>query len=473
MGDVLELIDDPASRRSMTARDMTSLFLERIANRTPIVHAILTPCPDLALVDADRVDEARRAGRPLPLDGMSIVLKDNIDVAGVRSSCGSRFRIDHVAEADAFVVRLLREAGAVILGKSQSTEFMFALAAHPDFEPCTNPWDATRIPGASSSGSGAAVADDECIGALGTDTGGSVRIPASFSGVTGLRPTHGLVSNTGVFPLARSLDTVGPMARSAADVADLFSVLARFDPDDTRSIPYEPGRSLAANGRSTLRIGVPRQFFFDDCHPEIERAVREAIDTFAKLGHTVADVDLPLARVAKDGFTLLIRAEALSVHAERLAERPNDFTSDVRDRLRLGEDLTGRDVALLVEDRYAWMRQVGEVFEHAVDVVMTPTVACLPPRLEDARFGKLPDVTRLTYPWSFAKVPAISVPCGFTTDGLPIGLQIAGPAHSEWRLLDMARAYQAITDWHRRRPSLPPQVGGVPPHSRFTKQEVS
>lgn len=452
MVDVLELIDNPSARRSVSTREMASLFLERVASRTPTVHAVLTLCPELALADADRVDEARRTGRPLPLDGMPIVLKDNIDVAGVRSACGSRFRIDHVASDDAFVVRLLREAGAVILGKSQSTEFMFALAAHPDFEPCTNPWDATRIPGASSSGSGAAVADDESIGALGTDTGGSVRIPASFSGVTGLRPTHGLLSNTGVFPLARSLDTVGPMARSAIDVANLFFVLAKFDPDDTRSVPYEPRRSMATNGRSTLRIGVPRQFFFDDCHPEIEHAVRQAIETFRSLGHTIAEVDLPLARVANEGFTLLIRAEALTVHAERLATRPDDFTSDVRDRLRLGEQLTGRDVALLIEDMHAWKRQIGEVFESSFDVVMTPTVACLPPRLEDARFGKLPDVTRLTYPWSFGQVPAISVPCGFTAGDLPIGLQIAGPAHAEWRLLDLARSYQAVTAWHRRRP---------------------
>jgi aspartyl-tRNA(Asn)/glutamyl-tRNA(Gln) amidotransferase subunit A len=450
--DLVELVDDPAARRAVSARELASLFLERIADRTPAIRAVLTPCPEVALADADRVDAARRAGRPLPLDGMPLVLKDNIDVAGVRSARGSKFFVDHVAPEDAFVVRRLREAGAVILGKAQTTELMFALAAHPVFEPCANPWDATRIAGASSSGSGAAVADDEAVGALGTDTGGSIRIPAAFSGVTGLRPTHGVLSSSGVFPLARSLDTVGPMARSAVDVADLFFALAAFDPADTRSVRYQPHRSRAANGRSTVRIGVPRQFWFDDCHPEIEHAVREAIEAFRELGHTTTEIDLPLAGVAHEGFTLLVRAEALTIHAERLARHPEDLTEDVRDRLRLGEHLTGRDVALLIEDMHAWKRQLGQAFDD-VDVIMSPTVQCLPPLLEDARFGKLPDVTRLTYPWSFGQLPAISVPCGFTAEELPVGLQIAGPRHADWRLLDLARAYQAVTTWHRRRPA--------------------
>jgi aspartyl-tRNA(Asn)/glutamyl-tRNA(Gln) amidotransferase subunit A len=453
--DLRTLVDDRAARRSGAAGELAALFLERVAEREPVLHAVVTPTPELALACAEDVDRARRAGEPLPLDGMPVVLKDNIDVAGVRGACGSRFFLDRVAGEDAFVVRLLREAGAIVLGKSHSTEFMFALAAHPDLPACRNAWDPDRIPGASSSGSGAALADDQAVAALGTDTGGSVRIPASFSGVTGLRPTHGVISNSGVFPLARSLDTVGPMARAAADVADLFAVLARFDRGDTRAVPYRPERSLAADGRSSLRIGVPRQFFFDDCEPDIERRVLEAVDELERLGHRVVPVDLRLAQVAQEGFTLLIRAEALTVHAERLRERPDDFSVDVRDRLRLGEQLTGRDVALLIEDMHAWKRELSETFSSSVDVVVAPTTQCPPPRVEDARFGRLPDVTRLTYPWSYGGVPAISVPCGFTREGLPVGLQLAGPWHSEWRLLDLARAYQSITDWHRRRPAPP------------------
>lgn len=452
--DVATLVDDPQARRAVSAWEMTIAFLERIAVRETDLHAIVTKTPELAFEDAERVDRARRVGRPLPLDGMPLVLKDNIDVAGIRGACGSKFFLDRIAASDASVVRLLRDAGGIILGKSQTTEFMFALASHPVFESCRNPWDALRIPGASSSGSGAAVADDQAVGALGTDTGGSVRIPAAFSGVTGLRPTHGVISNSGVFPLARSLDTVGPMARSAADVADIFLVLAQFDPTDTRSVPYQPRQSVAADGRSTLRIGVPRQFFFDTCDREIESCVLAAIDVFCAQGHRTVHVDLPLAAIAQQGFTLLIRAEALTVHEGRLDERPNDFTADVRDRLRLGQQLTGRDVALLIEDMHAWKRQLSLTFGAQADVIMTPTTQCLPPLLKDAKLGQLPDVTKLTYPWSFGAIPAISIPCGFTSSGLPVGLQIAGPPHSEWRLLDLARAFQSVTNWHRRRPAV-------------------
>lgn len=450
--DVTELVDDPAARRSVTARELAQLFLERIEQRSAETGAVTAVCADQALVDADRVDAARAAGRSLPLDGLPVVLKDNIDVAGVPCTRGSAFFADHVSGDDATVVRLLREHGAIVLGKAQTTEFMFALAAHPMYPPARNVWDRERIPGASSSGTGAAVADDQAVGGLGTDTGGSVRIPAAFSGVTGLRPTFGVISNHGVFPLSRSLDTVGPIARSAVDVRALFDVLARFDPADNRSQHYRPGGSLPVD-LSRLRIGVPRQFFFDDCDVEIAERVHEAIDAFGAWSATVVDVDLPLVEVAHRGFTLLIRAEALSVHRQRLAEDPDRFSVDVRDRLRLGEQLTGADVALLIDDMHLWKRQLQTVFEDEVDVVMMPTSQCPPPLVSEAKLGRLPDVTRLTYPWSFGHVPAISLPCGFTGQSLPVGLQIAGPPHSDGVLLDIARQYQERTDWHRARPA--------------------
>jgi aspartyl-tRNA(Asn)/glutamyl-tRNA(Gln) amidotransferase subunit A len=329
---------------------------------------------------------------------------------------------------------------------------MFALASHPMYEPCRNIWDPTRIPGASSSGPGCAIADDEAIGSLGTDTGGSVRIPAAFSGVTGLRPTFGAISNFGIFPLSRSLDTVGPIARSATDVSALFEILAQYDRNDNRSVHiHRPEREVVGEF-SDLRIGVPRQFFFDNCDTEIETHVREAIEFFRELGAKVVEIDLPLAYAAHEGFTLLIRAEALSVHAARLASRPDDFSVDVRDRLRMGEELTGRDIALLLDDMSSWKRQLQEVFEQ-VDLVMTPTAQCLPPFIADAKLGKLPDVTRLTYPWSFGHVPALSLPCGFSNMSLPIGLQVTASPNADRLLLDFGCRYQELTSWHRARPS--------------------
>jgi aspartyl-tRNA(Asn)/glutamyl-tRNA(Gln) amidotransferase subunit A len=448
--DITALVDDPRSRTRYAARDIAEAFLERIEQRTPATHAVLTACPDAAMDDAARVDAARSTGRPLPLDGMPIVLKDNIDVAGVRGTCGAKFFADRIATKDATVVRLLRQAGAIILGKAQTTEFMFALAAHPMYEPCRNVWDYERIPGASSSGTGCAVADDEAIGGLGTDTGGSVRIPAAFGGVTGLRPTFGVISTHGVFPLSRSLDVVGPIARSAADVARLYEVLAQYDPLDNRSVRYVPVDDEVLDV-ARLRIGLPRQFFFDDCEAQIESTVRAAIDLFRQRGATIVELDLPLAYAAHDGFTLLIRAEALAVHADRLSRQPEDFSVDVRERLRLGEQLTGRDVALLIEDMHAWKRQLVNAFDQ-VDVIMTPTAQCLPPLLTEAKLGKLPNVTRLTYPWSFGHVPAISVPCGFTDNQLPVGLQVVAQPHRDRLLLDLAQHYQAYTEWHRARP---------------------
>lgn len=454
--DISELVDDPAIRRQVAPHELAQAFLDRIGERTPATHALVTVCPEQAHADADRVEAARRAGSPLPLDGMPVVLKDNIDVAGVRCTRGSSFFTDHVSTDDAAVVRVLREKGAILLGKAQTTEFMFALAAHPIYQPARNVWDPERIPGASSSGTAAAVADDQAIGGLGTDTGGSVRIPSSFCGVTGLRPTFGLISNHGVFPLARSLDTVGPIARSASDVRALFDVLAGFDPRDNRSQVYTPSMPERAS-LSELRIGIPRQFFFDDCDPQIAAAVHEAIDLFRSWSATIVDVDLSLAEVAHRGFTLLIRAEALSVHSERLAEDPEAFSVDVRERLRLGEQLTGADVALLIDDMYSWKRQLSTTFAEQVDVVLTPTAQCFPPLVTEAKLGRLPDVTRLTYPWSFGHVPAISVPCGFSDTSLPIGLQIAGPPHSDHFLLDLAHQYQQRTDWHRARPADAPK----------------
>jgi len=421
---------------------------------------VLTLTEESAFRDAEQVELARQQGRPLPLNGFPIVLKDNIDLAGARSTCGAKFFADRIAETDAEVVRRLREAGAIVLGKAQTTEFMFALSAHPMYPSCVNPWDPTRIAGASSSGSACAVADDQALGALGTDTGGSVRIPASFCGITALRPTHGVISNHGVFPLARSLDTVGPMARRARDVGLLFDAMVGYDPRDSRSVRYSPALAGADRTRTSLRIGLPSNFFYDDCDPQVMAAVEAAVEVFTDMGHTVVPLEVPGAADAHEAFTFLIRAEALDIHRDRLAQHPDDFGVAVRQRLELALELTGADVAALVERMHRWRQELATLFTERVDVVMSPTTQCLPPRLEDATFGRLPDVTRLTYPWSYGHLPAISVPCGFTQESLPIGLQIAGPPHADWLLIHLAQRYQHVTTWHERRPGFatPPPI---------------
>jgi aspartyl-tRNA(Asn)/glutamyl-tRNA(Gln) amidotransferase subunit A len=435
-----------------SARDVAEAALRRIAERRLPTQAVLTPTPEVALADAARVDEARRRGEPLPLDGFTVVLKDNIDVAGVRTTCGAKFFADHVAERDASVVTRLRSAGALVLGKAQTTEFMFSLTAHPMYPSCLNPWDSSRIAGASSSGSAAAVADDQARGALGTDTGGSVRIPASFCGVTGLRPTFGVISTQGVFPLARSLDVVGPMARSARDVGALFDAIVGHDPQDSRSVASRAAEEAPPARLPTLRVGLPETFFYDECDPQIAEAVERAAGVLEAMGHQLVRIDLPGAYAAHAGFTELIRAEALAQHEDRLASSPDDFGPSVRERLELGRSLSATDVVRLVEQQHRCRQDLGVLFAEHVDVVLTPTTQCVAPRVVDATLGRLPDVTRLTYPWSFGHLPAISVPCGLTSEGLPIGLQIAGPRHSDRLLIALAEGYQTVTDFHTRRP---------------------
>lgn len=454
--ELFALIDEPALRREVSAVALAEAFLARIERHRGRIDAVLTPLPDAALADARGADAARAAGSPLPLDGLPLVVKDNIDVAGVRGTCGSAFFEHRIAERDAEVVTRLRAAGAVIVGKAQSTELMFALRSHSLYPRCRNPWDADRIPGASSSGSGAALGADECIAALGTDTGGSVRNPASFSGVAGLRPTFGLVSTDGVVPLSRSLDTVGPMARSVEDVAAVLAAVAGYDAKDGRSLPAAVPPDLAQlhAGVRGLRIGVPVDFFFVDIDPSIERAVREAIAVLVELGAEVREVRVPGAEAAWRAFTSLVRIEALSLHRERLRDRPDLFEVDVRDRLRLGEQVSGADAALLYEHLHVWRREVELLFQDGLDVIASPTVPLPAPTLEAARLGRLGDVTRLTYPWSYASVPALSLPCGLDAEGLPVGLQLAAARLRDDVLLRAGAAYQHVTDWHRRRPPL-------------------
>ena len=455
--ELLALVDDPARRSEVSAVTLAEGFLARIERHRGRVDAVLTPMPDAALADARRADAARAAGAPLPLDGLPMVVKDNVDVAGVRGVCGSAFFEHRVAGRDAEVVTRLRAVGAVILGKAQSTEMMFALRSHSIYPRCRNPWDADRIPGASSNGSGAALGADECIAALGTDTGGSVRIPASFSGVAGLRPTFGLVSTDSVFPLSRSLDTVGPMARSVDDVARVLTAIAGYDAKDGRSFPgaVPPDLSQLGAGVRGLRVGVPVDFFFDGVDPSIERAVRDAIAVLESLGAELREVRVPGAEAAWRAFTALVRVEALSIHRDRLREQPELFEVDVRDRLRLGEEVSGAAAALLYEHLHVWRREVELLFQQqGLAVIASPTVMVPPPSLEAARLGRLGDVTRLTYPWSVAGAPALSVPCGFDGEGMPVGLQLAGGPLGDALVLRVGAAYQRATDWYRRRPQL-------------------
>ncbi len=434
------------------ATALTEAYLRRIDELDGLVGAYITVTADTALAEAAARDEALARGEePGPLHGLPVALKDNIDTAGVRTTCGSNFFTDHVPDEDAEVARRLRDAGVVLLGKTALHEFAYgATTQNVHHGNCRNPWDLSRIPGGSSGGSGAALGAELCAGALGTDTGGSVRIPAALNGATGIRPTIGRVSNRGVFPVSWTFDTVGPMARSIEDVAAILQVLAGFDPGDPVSVDYpsEDFEQALRGEVDGLRIGIPTNFFFDDVDPEVEAAVLRVADHFAELGAAVDEIEIPGAAESVTVTTRMIWSDALAVHRERLETEPERFGEDVRRRLPLGFDVSGADYAAHRQYGREWTRQVEQLFED-VDIVLSPLSAIVAPEAEGAEMIETTvRLTVFTYGWSLAGIPALALPCGFSSDGLPISAQLAAARWSESTLVRAGAAFQRDTDWH-------------------------
>jgi aspartyl-tRNA(Asn)/glutamyl-tRNA(Gln) amidotransferase subunit A len=444
-----ELVDDPALRRGLPAIETTHLFLERIDEQQPRLHAFITPTPELALEDARRVDRARSRGRRLPLDGIPIAVKDNIDVAGVRTTVGSRLFEDRVAERDAEVVRRLRAAGGVIVGKTNLHELAFgATSRNERFGHVINPVAPDRIPGGSSGGSAAAVAADLCVVALGTDTGGSIRLPASMCGVTGIRPTFGAVSCRGVQPVSRSLDTVGPLARSVRDLSAVLAVLAGRDELD------DGGAGIAA-----LRIGLVEELL-DTSDATVAAAVRDVAAVLADLGARLERLDVPGVGAAAEACGQLIKAEALDVYRDALAGQPHLLEEGTRRRLALGE-LSATEVALARREMRIWTRTMRDVFERC-DLLLLPTIPVETPAADGAdTVATTEAVVPYTHAWSLARIPSISLPCGWAPSGAPVGAQLAGARGADGLVLRAARAIHTVTDWHLRRAEGPQRAGST------------
>ncbi|MCW0213962.1 MAG: amidase [Pseudonocardia sp.] len=432
--------------------------LDKIARLDPVLNAFVSITDDLAWRDAHRLRADPDGHLVSPLAGMTVAVKDNIDIGGYITTAGSPFLLDNRAARDAVVVARLREAGAIIVGKSQLHEFAYgATTKNHHFGACRNPWDVDRVPGGSSGGSGVAVAANMTVGALGTDTGGSVRIPAALTGVCGLRPTHGAVSSRGVFPLGPSIDTVGPMARFFEDVWALFTVIRGYDPRDpwAQPPPADFGRTPPKSTLEGLRIGVPDDEFWHSPDSEIHHAVTTAVDQLRDLGAEIVRVPLRGADQARASCNTLLLAEALALHEERLARSPELFDPDIRDRLELGADLSGVDVARAVGGLQAWRAEVLECFE-SVDLIAVPATPTQAPEINPSdTITTTHALTRYAYPWSAARVPAASIPCGFGAGGLPIGLQLVAGPWQEHVLAQAAIAFQRVTDFHLQYPRLP------------------
>jgi len=446
--------------------EVVRALLQRIERLDGTLHAFITVCGDAALAAARAAESALGSGQAVgPLHGVPIGLKDLVDTRGVRTTGGSKIFADRVPDRDATVTTRLTAAGAIVLGKLNMHEFAYGPEGLNDhYGQTRNPWDATvaRVPGGSSSGSGVAVAAGLVPAALGSDTGGSIRIPASLCGITGLKPTYGRVSRAGVLPLSWSMDHIGPMARSAADCALLLGAMAGYDPaDPTTSVLPVPDYMAALTGDvKGLRVGLLRAHFTDVAAPEVRDAVLAAAKTLERAGAVVDEVSLAhVAHVAAASFAI-VATEALAYHAEWLRTRASDYQPDVRERLRMGAFVSGVHYVRAQQVRQLVRREVDAALERR-DVLLAPATPIPAPVLGETEtaLGDGPSdvrsaLIRLTRPFNFSGHPACSLACGFTTGGLPIGMQIVGRPFDEATVLRVADAYQRSTDWHTRRPVL-------------------
>ena len=454
------------ARKEVSPVEVARAYLERIAARDATLRAYITVCEERALAAAREAEGALVAGRvPGPLHGVPIALKDLYDTAGVATTAGSRILADRVPDSDATVVRRLREAGAIVLGKLHMVEFAYGpegLNAHHGAP--RNPWDATseRMPGGSSSGSGVAVAAGLAPAALGSDTGGSIRIPASLCGITGLKPTYGRVSRAGVLPLAWSMDHVGPMTRTVGDAALLLRVMAGYDPADasTSVLPVPDYLAALSGDVKGLRVGLLRAFFLESATPEVRAAVERAAAMLQSAGAIVDEVALPAVAHVAAGAYAVVASEALAYHTGWLASRPDDYDPEVRTRLQLGAFVTGAHYVKGQQVRALVRRDVDAALARR-DVLLAPATPHTAPRIDERQttLGDGPSdvrsaLIRLTRPFNFSGHPACAVPCGFSAQGLPIGMQLVGRPFDEATVLRAADAYQRLTDWHTRRPVL-------------------
>jgi len=456
---------DKIGAGEVSAEDATAATIARAEKLQPTLNAFIRLEADTALAAARRIDQRIAQGEDVgPLAGVPLAHKDMFYRAGMPTSCGSKIRADFVPDTTSTALARLANAGAIDLGGLNMSEFAVGpIGNNVHYGDCHNPWNPEHAPGGSSSGSGATVAARIVYGALGSDTGGSIRIPSAMSGVVGFKPTQNRVSRYGLMPLSFSFDTSGPLTRTVRDAARILDVIAGHDPKDPTSSRRPVPGNEAACGKAVkgVRIGVPTSYFYDDLDTEVAAALDAAQRVFAEQGAELLPVEVPSHDEINLIWAVALAAEAATIHRKWLRERPDDYGPMVRRRIEFGlyQPATRYLEAQTLREKY--LREYCAAAFAVCDVLLTPTMPVTAPRLDevDVSAGKgmtelVMKVSRNTRPISYLGLPALSVPCGFNKAGLPIALQLIGRPFAEAQLCTVGHAYQQATDWHTRVPAL-------------------
>lgn len=452
------------AEKKVSSREVTQSCLDRIAQWQPRLNAFIAIEADAALAAAGEADAALAKGHVKGvLHGVPLAHKDMYYDAGKVVTCGSKIRRDFVATTTSTALQRIKDAGTIRLGSLQMAEFAYGPTGHnAHFGAVHNPWHVDHITGGSSSGSGSAVAARLTFAALGSDTGGSVRMPAHFCGVTGLKTTVGRVSRAGAMPLSQSLDTVGPLAQSAEDCALLMGLMAGADPHDptAASLPVPDYMAATKGSLKGLRIGVPTAFYVDDLDSEVAKVLDETVAVFKREGAEIVKVELPDQRQLSSASQLVLAAEAAAFHKRWLIERPQDYGPQVLMRLQNGLAIP----AITYLEAMRWRGPALSAHAAAtsgVDAVIAPVSPIAAPTIAESDVGGGPDaeaviqrLTRFTRPVNYLGVPSLSIPSGFTRAGLPVGMQLIGRSFDEATLLQIGAAFQRATDFHARVPKL-------------------
>ena len=451
-------------RKEISPVEVIEAHLARIEATEPVLNSFITLLPEEARAAARRAEEDIQAGNYKgPLHGIPVGLKDLYNTGGVRTTSGSRIFDNFIPERDCTVAARFREAGAILLGKLNMHQFAYGpTGENPDYGHMHNPWNPELVTGGSSGGSGSAAAAGQCTITMGSDTGGSIRIPASLCGIVGLKPTYGLVSRYGLTPLSWSLDHPGPMVRTVEDAALTLNAIAGYDPNDVASARVDiPDYTSALNNDVRgLRIGLPKEYFEAPLDPQVAQSVHDAIAVLESMGAVITQVSLPMFQDSQAISTAILMAEASAFHRDLLAREGEKLYPPIRLRLEAGLFISAADYLRAQQGRALFDRQARQLLDQ-VDLLAGPTEPVTAPRLLAERvqvgeeeMGTTAALTQYTRPYNITGFPAISIPCGFSDTGMPIGLQLAGRPFDELTVLRAAHAYEQATDWHQRRPPI-------------------